>query len=98
MRLASRTRPKLGRTINSCVFFPTQWLLSRFVSRSGPENCDIFLSGGRMAGFAPGVSAAKPPDHPEPSGRSIRVNAIGMGLRIGTFCPKSPTGLTDTLL
>jgi hypothetical protein len=42
MRLASRTRPKLGRTINSCVFFPTNRLLSRFVSTTDRQNWDIF--------------------------------------------------------
>jgi len=46
-RVASRTRPKLGRAINSCVFFPTDRLLSRFMCRDEWQNWDIFTPSDR---------------------------------------------------
>jgi hypothetical protein len=61
MHLACRTRPILGRTINSCVLFLTNRLLSRFVSSREPENRTN--SRGRMQGRA-GLTFRRPRQSP----------------------------------
>jgi hypothetical protein len=103
MHLASRTHPKLGRTIISCVFFPTNRLLSRFVSSFGRQNQDIFscwvetpnfsrLEGSRN-GLCPTTRARihrlAGLDQPHPlKGGCIR--------SIGKLCAKSLTQISDT--
>ena len=94
MRLASRTRPKLGRTINSCVFFPTNRPLSRFVSRPGRQNWDIF-SRMRVRKW-PACSRAcrrlEPPNHPGPNRcRLMPLLAGKVSVGIGKVCAKSRT-------
>ncbi len=93
MCLASRTHPKLGRTINSCVFFPTKWPLSRFVPTLGHQKNEFFSILPQY--LALGCLAICGKHLPEP-GNVRFFELFYICGSIGRVCPKSWIGISDS--